>query len=118
MQAHESTAISTALHPLKVWKRFVDDVFFILKGTHLENFFHHIDNLYQNIKYTMKKVIYGQLAFLETLLKRSIGDISALVYRKPTQTEKYLHCSSHHKTSCKESVLFSLFNTAYSIITK
>ena len=26
MQAHESTAISTALHPTKVWERFVDDV--------------------------------------------------------------------------------------------
>ena len=25
MQAHESTAISTALHPPKVWERFVDD---------------------------------------------------------------------------------------------
>ena len=36
MQAHESTAISTALHPPKVWERFVDDVYSIVKRTQLE----------------------------------------------------------------------------------
>ena len=50
MQAHEHTAIPTALHPLKVWERFVADVYPILKRTHLENFSRHINNLYQNIK--------------------------------------------------------------------
>ena len=38
-------------------------------------------------------------------------------YRKPTYTDQYLHYSSHHQTSCKESVVSSLFNRAYSIIT-
>ena len=37
MQAHERTAISTALHPPKLWERFVDDVYSILKRAHLEN---------------------------------------------------------------------------------
>ena len=38
---------------------------------------------------------------------------------KPTHTDQYLHHSSHHQTSCKESVwkVSSLFNIAYSIIT-
>ena len=39
-----------------------------------------------------------------------------LVYRKPTHTDQYLHYSSHHQTSCKENVVSSLFNKAYSII--
>ena len=50
-------------------------------------------------------------------MKRNNGEISVLVYRKPTHTDQYLHCSSHHQTSCKESVVSSLFNRAYSIIT-
>ena len=33
MQTNESTAISTALHHPKVWERFVDDVYFIVKRT-------------------------------------------------------------------------------------
>ena len=40
-----------------------------------------------------------------------------MVYRKPTHTDQYLQYSSHHQTSCKESVVSSLFNRAYSIIT-
>ena len=117
MQAYERTAITTSVHPPKVWERFVDDVYSILKCTYLGNFFHHINNLHQNIKFTMEEESNGELAFLDTLLKRNNGGISVLVYRKPTHTDQYLQYSSHHQTSCKESVVSSLFNRAYSIIT-
>ena len=73
MQAHEQTAITTALHSLKVWEQ-IADVYSILKSKHLEKRFYHISNLHQNIKFTM--------------------------------TEE----------RCKESVVSSLFNRAYSII--
>ena len=53
IQTHEHTAISTALHPPKFWERFVRDVYSILNRTHLQNFFYHINNLHQNIKFTM-----------------------------------------------------------------
>ena len=81
------------------------------------NFFHHINNLHQNIKFTMEEESNGELAFLDTLLKWNNGDISVVVCRKPTHTDQYLNYSSHHQTSCKESVVSSLFNTAYPIIT-
>ena len=117
MQAHESTAVSTALHPPKVWKRFLDYVYSIVERTHLENFFYYINNLHENIKFTMEEESNGELAFLDTSLKRNNGEISVLVYRKLTHTDQYLHYSSHHQTSCKESVVSSLFNGTYSIIT-
>ena len=82
----------------------------------MENLLHHINNLHQNVKFTMEKESNGELAFLDTLLKRNNGEISVLVYRKPIHTDQYLHYSSHYQTSCKESVV-SLFNRAYSIIT-
>ena len=50
MQAHEKTAISTVLHPPQVWEQSVDEFYSILKHMHLENLFHHIKNLHQNIK--------------------------------------------------------------------
>ena len=65
----------------------------------------------------MEEKCNRELAFLDTLLKRNNEEISVLVYRKPTHTDQYLHYSSHHQTSCKESVVSSLFNRAYSIIT-
>ena len=114
MQAYEHTAITTAMHPPKVWERFVDEVYSILKRMHLENVFHHINN---NDTFTMEQEGNGELAILDTLLKRNNEAISVLVYRKPTYTEQYLHYSSHHQTSKKESVVSSLFNRPYSIIT-
>ena len=65
----------------------------------------------------MKEESNGEIAFIHTLLKQNNGDISVLVYRKPTHTNQYLHYRSHHQTSCKESVVSSLFNIPYSIIT-
>ena len=38
MQAYERTAITTTLYPPKVWERFVDDFYSILKRTYLETF--------------------------------------------------------------------------------
>ena len=40
-----------------------------------------------------------------------------MAHRKPTHTDQYQHYSSHHQTSFKESVVSSLFNRGYSIIT-
>ena len=67
MQAHEQTTAYMALHPPKIWERFVYDVYFTLKRTHFENFLHHINKLYQNIKFTMEEESNGELAFLGTL---------------------------------------------------
>ena len=58
-----------------------------------------------------------EVAFLDIFLKRNSGKISVLAYIKPTHTDQYLHYSSHHQTSCKGSIVSSLFNRAYSIIT-
>ena len=52
------------VHPPKVWERFVDDVYSVVKRTHLENFFHHINNLHQNIKFTVRKKVMENCRFL------------------------------------------------------
>ena len=117
MQAYEHTAITTSMHPPKVWERFIDDVNSILKRTHLENFSHHINNLHQHIKFTMDEESNGELAFLDTLLEGNSGEISVLVYRKPIHIGQCLHYSSHYQTSCQERAVSSLFTRTCSIIT-
>ena len=106
MQAYECTAITMALHPSKVWERFVDDVYSILKHTHLENVYHDSNNLYQNIKFTMEEGSNGELAFLDTLLKRNNGQFSVIpTLQLPPPNKWQGKCCS------------SFFNRAYSIIT-
>ena len=88
MQAHEQTAKCTALCHSKVWKQFVGGVYFILKRTHLQDFFHHIKHLHQNIKFTMEDESNGELAFLVTSLKCNNGKISVMVYRNPMHIDQ------------------------------
>ena len=65
----------------------------------------------------MEEESNGELVFLDTFLKPINVEMSVLVYTKPTYSDQYLHYSSHHQASCKQSVISSLFNRVYSIIT-
>ena len=98
MQFHKPTTF----HPPKVWELFTDNVYSILKCTLLENVFHPIINLHQNIKFTMEQESNGELAFLNTLINNRRKPV--LLFRKPAHTDQYLHYSSHHQTSCKEAL--------------
>ena len=44
----------------------------MLKRTHFENFLCHINNLHQNIKFTMDEECNGELSFTDTLLNKII----------------------------------------------
>ena len=82
IQAYECTATTTALNPPKDWEQFVDGIYSFLKQILLENVFHHINNLHQNIKFNMEEESNGELALLDVLLKWNNGEISVLVYRR------------------------------------
>ena len=82
MPAHESSAFTTTSNPPKVWERFVDDVFLIIKKSSPEGFFNHVNGLHDQIKLTMEKETDSHLPFLDTLIKRNDdGSITILVYR-------------------------------------
>ena len=108
MQAYECTAKTMVLHPPKVWEQFVDDVYSIVKHMHLTNFFHHINNLHQNINFTMYEESNGELAFFDTLLKWNNGEISVFIYQKPTHTDQYLHHSSQQQKKLQGKCCFLL----------
>ena len=117
MQAHEQTALTTFSNKPKVWKRYVDDVFAIIKWHHLDEFFKHLNSLHEQIKFTAEKENNYCLPFLDTYVKRLHGGkISVLVYRKPTHTDQYLNFRSHHQPSSKDSVISTLFTHADRII--
>ena len=63
---------------------FGDDLLmtFILKHMPFEKIFNHVNNLHQNIKFTLEEEANGELAFLDTSLKWKNGKISVLIYRK------------------------------------
>ena len=119
MIAYETLAITTADDPRKIWKRYVDDVFAVFKQTSLDTFHKHINSLHQQIQFKIEHESDGKLAFLDTLVKKhENGKLSVLVYRKPTHTDQYLNCKSHHQSSCKDSVISSLVNRTMDVISE
>ena len=104
MQGHEGTAISMAIHPTKVCERFVDDVCSILKRTHQENFFYHINNLHQNFRFVMEEENNGELVFLGILLEHNNGKIFVLIQGdRKNATHIIIHKSL---TSCNIALIF------------
>ncbi|XP_057298389.1 uncharacterized protein LOC130629264 [Hydractinia symbiolongicarpus] len=75
MQAHETAALLTSDRRPKVWKRFVDDVFAIIKRSHLEEFHEHINGLHQYSntssfkKYKIKCILNSKDTLRSTLSK-------------------------------------------------
>ena len=117
MQSHDKRALSTFISPPKVYERYVDDTFCIIKREDIKKFHDHINSLETKIKFTIEEEENRQLPFLDTLLKRNEdGSISVKVYRKPTHTDQYLNHNSNHPSQTKDAVISSLFRRAKDIV--
>ena len=68
-----------------------------------------------NIQFTMEEETDGSIPFLDVLMKTNKGSLSTSVYRKPTQTDRYLHFSSHHHPRVKAGIVLCLRERAEKI---
>ena len=117
MQSLETTAITTADHPPKIWERHVDDVFSIVHKTYLQELLEHINSLHPQTQFTNEEENNSSLPFLDTLVQRNHDKtISVKIYRKPTHTNQYLKYTSHNQTSAKQSVITALFDRADNVV--
>lgn len=91
----ESDLASRNLIP-RVWKRYVDDVFAIIKETDLKSILSALNNLHGNIQFTCEVEKQGKLPFLDLLLTRTGGTLELEIYRKPTDTCRVIPNTSNH----------------------
>ncbi len=115
MAVIEEQAIQNATTPPKVWKRFVDDSFAILKKAAISSFHDTLNSIEPSINFTIEHEKDGQIAFLDTLISRHNNSISTNVYRKPTHTDRYLDYSSHHDNRHKISAATTLINRSLNL---
>jgi hypothetical protein len=119
MENLEQIAIITA--PLKLWKRYVDDIYEILNKSKVNQLTDHLNQVDKsgNIKFTSETEEDGKLPFLDALkVRREDGSIKLLVFRKPTHTEQYLNFNSHHPLHQKLGVRRSLLDRCKSVVTE
>ena len=117
MEAFETRALSTALHPPKFWRKYVDDTCVIQDQAHKEEFLNHINSVDNAIQFTVEDAKEdGSIPFLDTLITpEPNGTFSIGVYRKPTYTGLYLPWDSNHNLSAKYSVIKTLTHRAHTI---
>ena len=84
----------------KVWNRFVDDVFSIIRRNSVEQFLQHLNKQDKNIVFPVEVEEDGSLPFLDVRLQRTDeGSIKTGVYRKPTYSGRVFAFESHTSQS-------------------
>ena len=94
-----------------MWRRYVDDVFSVIKKLRIEGLLEHINSVDGNIRFILERECDRGLPFLDVKVNREEGgQLRTAVYRKPTYTNQILNFQSHHSTSAKTSVVRSLMD--------
>ncbi|KFD53499.1 hypothetical protein M513_05605, partial [Trichuris suis] len=116
MEHLEEKAFSTRApkFPIKAFKRYVDDIFAIIRRGSEQPFLDHLNNLFADtICFTMEIEQHRRLPFLDTLLIRKETNMSSQVYRKPTNTDQFVHYMSNHPLGVICGLIIGLVDRAY-----
>ena len=116
MEFFEELALRTAPARPRIWKRYVDDTFTLVKKGDVDELLVHLNSIRPSIKLTTELEEGGSIPFLDTRVTRKVdGKLDVTVYRKPTHTDRYLHFSSHHPTHVKKGLVRCLYDRARNI---
>lgn len=103
----------------RIWHRYVDDVFSIVRKDDVTNVLSILNSKYSSIQFTHEIEINGKLPFLDLMVHRINGRIEFGVYHKPTTTMRTItsdsHCHIQHKLAAYHCLVFRLCNLPLSI---
>ena len=91
-----------------LWKRFIDDIFFIWTDSeeNLNKFLKDLNEFHPNLRFTYEKS-KEKINFLDLVIKLTDGKIVTDLYCKSTDSHQYLHYDSCHAEHIKRSIVFS-----------
>ena len=93
----------------RIWNRYVDDVFAIVKERYLPQTLELLNSRYETIKFTVEKELDGKLPFLDLLITRKEDNTLKFgIYRKPTSTDRYITVDSNHFGAQKQAAFHSM----------
>ena len=106
---------TTVLRPLSLYRRYVDDCFFLFKSfDHVSLFLSYLNHQHSSISFTSELEKDGKLPFFDIEISRSNGKFSTSFYCKPTFTGLFTHFHSFipraYKCDLVSCLLHRIFN--------
>ncbi|KAI5638489.1 reverse transcriptase (RNA-dependent DNA polymerase) domain-containing protein [Phthorimaea operculella] len=118
MEYFEELALSAGPSTITLWKRYVDDVFGVIKGNTdaVKQYVEYLNSIHPKVRFTYEVESDRTLAFLDVkVMVRPDGSLAHSVYRKTTHTDRYLHSTSHHHPRHLQSVVSTLTKRAHDL---
>ena len=78
----ETSVISKLRNKVKLWKRFVDDIYCLARSEYRKNMLLALNSFHKNIKFTFEIEKDNTIPFLEILIIRKPGKIKTNVWEK------------------------------------
>jgi hypothetical protein len=98
----------------RIWLRYVDDVFAIVKKNDLQRVLDFLNSQFDTINFTYEEEKDSSLPFLDLLVKRVERRVKFAIYRKPTSTDLFIGADSHHCKSHKIAAFHSMYHRLFS----
>ena len=95
-----------------IYKRYVDDIFCILRKNNVDNFTHKFNKYHDSMKFTLEKEENKTLNFLDVSVNVNDNCIKTNWYRKPTYSGRVLHFLSNHPLHQKKAMVYNLVDKA------
>lgn len=100
----------------RIWLRYVDDIFAIVKQPNLSAIFNHINTIDPAIKFTMETEENGILNFLDIkIIRKTNNKLKFGIFRKSTNTNRFITVDSFHHITHKQAAFHSMAHRLFNI---
>ena len=103
------TSDQELLDKILLWKRYIDDILMLFKGTEeeCESLVHWLNNFMPGVIKFKYEFSYSKIVFLDLEIFKEDGKLRTSIHIKPTNKQLYLDFNSNHPMHCKKSIPYS-----------
>ena len=96
------------LDQILLWKRYIDDVFGLFKGSkeEFDNLVTWLNSLQPGVVKFTANISYSHVEFLDLVIRIENGKLESELFVKPSNLQLYLNYNSNHPEPCKTGLVY------------